>query len=167
MSGPWDGWLRRGRLAWALGGALGACSLPPVSRGQAGPGGSQLAHVTGLGWGRTWTFHWSPRLLGFCSPFPSSQPPAPRGPGHLTRDRLLCAASHVLGLWKVRSQFQDPACCVGPGARLPREAQHEQRRSESRTASSPPWGADLKLVSESGEQRGFSPKNLSVTPCGL
>lgn len=27
------GWLQRGRLAWALSGALGACSLPPVGRG--------------------------------------------------------------------------------------------------------------------------------------
>lgn len=176
LSRPWDGWLRRGRLAWALSGALGACSLPPVSRRGAGPGGSQLAHVTGLWWGRTRTFCRSPRLLGFCGPLPSSQPPGPRGPGHLTRDRLLYSASSVPGLWKVGSQFQDPARCVAPGhgslgrhstSRGKASPSPAQRHALPCKAISILRGAGLKLVSESWEQRGFSPENVSVTLCGL
>lgn len=155
---------------------LGACSLPPVSRGGAGPGGSQLAHVTGLWWGRTRTFCRSPRLLGFCGPLPSSQPPGPRGPGHLTRDRPLYAASSVPGLWKVGSQFQDPARCVAPGhgslgrhstSRGKASPSPAQRHALPCEAISILRGAGLKLVSESWEQRGFSPENVSVTLCGL
>lgn len=128
------GWLQRGRLAWALSGALGVCSLPPISRGEAGPGGSRLAHVTGLWWGRTWTFCWSPKLLRPPPQFPASCPMRPwtshQGPAALPS--FQCA-------WSLESQkpVPRPRTLCGPGIRLPREAQHEPRKSASRHSVTP------------------------------